>query len=283
MRKIVVQLATASLLVVACSDKPAEEAGPNKTVSKTKSEQAQANTKPPVKSLQKTKRTSKESTKPPEENTKTPPKSTTKPPQASPEGVIATREVRPPVAADLAGYVADLGTGGELKATFKTSMGDINCTLFENEAPMTVANFVGLARGLKSWEKTDGTISTEPLYSGTKFHRVIPNFMIQGGDPLGVGIGGPGYRFADEFDASRRHDKPGILSMANSGPASNGSQFFITEKPTPHLDDRHSVFGECDEVDMVKKIANVPKKPGDRSGSIPMEDVTLKKIVIYRE
>ena len=148
---------------------------------------------------------------------------------------------------------------------------------------MTVANFVGLARGFKAWKTPKGDVSNDSLYSGTKFHRVIPNFMIQGGDPLGVGRGGPGYRFADEFDSSRRHDKAGILSMANAGPGTNGSQFFITEKPTPHLDDRHSVFGECDEVELVKEIANVPKNPSDRSRSVPNEDIIVKEIVISRK
>lgn len=165
-------------------------------------------------------------------------------------------------------------------ATFKTSMGDIVCELYADKAPKTVENFIGLATGKKEWtdpmtkEKRNGV----PLYNGTIFHRVIPNFMIQGGDPLGKGFGGPGYRFEDEFHPEARHDRPGILSMANSGPNTNGSQFFITEIPTPNLNDRHSVFGACDKegVELVKKIARVERAPGDK----PTTDVVLKEIVI---
>ena len=169
-----------------------------------------------------------------------------------------------------------------MKATFKTTMGDINCTLFDDKAPTTVANFVGLARGLKAWKTPEGKTSMDPLYSGTKFHRVIPNFMIQGGDPMGVGRGGPGYRFQDEFHPSLRHSKPGILSMANAGPGTNGSQFFITEKATPWLDNRHSVFGECAEIELVKKITSVEKDPNDRTKSKPLTDILLNEVVISR-
>ena len=196
--------------------------------------------------------------------------------------VVKTDSVRGPRANDLEGYIADLGATGTLKATFKTSMGDLTCTLFHEKAPMTVANFVGLARGLKAWKNPKGETSMEPLYSGTKFHRVIPNFMIQGGDPLGLGSGGPGYRFADEFHPSLRHSKPGILSMANAGAGTNGSQFFITEKATPWLDNRHSVFGECAEIELVKKITSVEKAPNDRTKSKPLTDIILKEIVITR-
>jgi peptidyl-prolyl cis-trans isomerase A (cyclophilin A) len=173
---------------------------------------------------------------------------------------------------------------GQLYADFVTSLGTIKVKLFEAEVPNTVANFVGLATGKKKWKdpKSGQIMEGKALYSGTKFHRVIPDFMIQGGDPLGVGMGGPGYRFADEFNPALKHDAPGVLSMANSGPNTNGSQFFITETPTPHLDNRHSVFGKTDAagVELVKKIARVEK---DRPGSsTPKTDVLLKEVKIYR-
>ncbi len=142
--------------------------------------------------------------------------------QANLKMLVPGDEPRPPVGA--------LDTSKTYKATFKTEAGDFVVLLFDDEAPLTVENFINLA--------------TIGFYDGTMFHRVIPNFMAQGGDPRGTGAGGPGYRFRDEFDATRRHSKPGILSMANSGSNTNGSQFFITFEPTPHLDDVHSVFGE---------------------------------------
>jgi peptidyl-prolyl cis-trans isomerase A (cyclophilin A) len=168
---------------------------------------------------------------------------------------------------------------GKLYATFKTSLGDIHCELFEEKAPKTVANFVGLARGTKEWidPKSKQKVNGKSLYAGTIFHRVIPDFMIQGGDPLGVGVGGPGYKFEDEFHPTLRHDKPGILFMANSGPNTNGSQFFITETPTAHLDNKHSVFGSCQDIELVKKIARVPAPR-----SKPDTDVVIKEIVITR-
>src|SRR5438128_558284 len=143
-----------------------------------------------------------------------------------------------------------------LLAHFTTTEGNFTVRLFEAEAPATVANFVGLAEGTREFvDPKNGQRVKRPFYDGLVFHRVIEDFMIQGGDPLGTGTGGPGYRFADEFHPSARHDKPGILSMANSGPNTNGSQFFVTLVPTPWLDNRHTVFGEVvDGMDVVQKI-----------------------------
>lgn len=182
---------------------------------------------------------------------------------------------------------ASIGTAAEspekkapLYATLKTSMGDIVIQLYEDKAPKTVANFVGLATGTKEWtDPKTGDKVKRPLYSGTIFHRVIPGFMIQGGDPLGNGTGGPGYRFEDEFSPELRHNKPGILSMANAGPNTNGSQFFITHKETPFLDGKHSVFGEVVKgQDVVVAIGNVSRDARDR----PSRDVVLKEVVISR-
>jgi peptidyl-prolyl cis-trans isomerase A (cyclophilin A) len=134
---------------------------------------------------------------------------------------------------------------GDLYAVFQTSRGTIVVKLFEKDAPKTVANFVGLAKGSQDWiDPRTGQKSKAKLYDGTVFHRVIPQFMIQGGDPLGTGTGGPGYKFEDEFQSGRKFDKPGVLAMANAGPNTNGSQFFITEVATPHLNSRHTIFGE---------------------------------------
>jgi peptidyl-prolyl cis-trans isomerase A (cyclophilin A) len=169
---------------------------------------------------------------------------------------------------------------GPVYATLKTSMGDIVIQLFDDKAPKTVANFVGLATGTKEWiDPKTGEKVKRPLYSGTIFHRVIPGFMIQGGDPLGNGTGSPGYRFEDEFSPELRHSKGGILSMANAGPNTNGSQFFITLAPTPHLDGRHSVFGVVIKgQEIVVAIGNVSRDFRDR----PIKDVVVKEIVISR-
>ena len=165
-------------------------------------------------------------------------------------------------------------------ANFETSEGNFKIRLFDKEAPGTVANFVGLAEGTKEWrDPRSGEHRKAPFYDGVIFHRVINGFMIQGGDPLGQGTGGPGYNFADEFHPQLRHSKAGILSMANAGPNTNGSQFFITLGPTPHLDNRHSVFGEVVEgLDVVKKIGAVPTGRQDR----PVNPVTIKTITIER-
>ena len=167
-----------------------------------------------------------------------------------------------------------------LYATLKTSLGVIVIRLYDDKAPKTVENFVGLASGTKEWtDPKTGEKVKRPLYNGTLFHRVIPGFMIQGGDPLGRGTGGPGYKFADEFNPDLRHNKAGILSMANSGPNTNGSQFFITLGPTPHLDNRHSVFGEVAQgQDVVVAIGNAPRGPNDR----PLKDVVLQEVIISR-
>jgi len=177
----------------------------------------------------------------------------------------------------LAGQKLPTGT----YAVFETTQGRIVCRLFEKEAPQTVANFIGLAEGTKEWtDPSTGQKVKRPLYDGLLFHRVIPDFMIQGGDPRGDGTGGPGYRFADEFSPTLKHDKPGRLSMANAGPNTNGSQFFITEKPTPWLDGRHTIFGEVVEgMDVVNKIARVPRGANDR----PSTDVVMKKVTILRQ
>ena len=165
-------------------------------------------------------------------------------------------------------------------AQFVTSEGAFTVRLFDQEAPKTVENFVGLAEGTKEWTdpRTNKKVST-PYYDGVIFHRVIKGFMVQSGDPLGQGIGGPGYKFKDEFHPTLRHNKAGILSMANSGPNTNGGQFFITLGPTPHLDDRHSVFGEVVEgMEVVAKIGSTPTKSQDR----PVKDIAIQTITIER-
>jgi peptidyl-prolyl cis-trans isomerase A (cyclophilin A) len=167
-------------------------------------------------------------------------------------------------------------------AHFTTSGGSFTARLFEGETPNTVANFTGLADGSKEWtDPRTGRKVKQRYFDGTVFHRVIDGFMIQGGDPLGQGTGGPGYTFGDEFHPTLRHDKPGILSMANRGPNTNGGQFFITLAPTPWLDDKHSVFGEIVEgMDVVKRIGSVPtSKPGDR----PVKTITVESVTIERK
>jgi peptidyl-prolyl cis-trans isomerase A (cyclophilin A) len=180
----------------------------------------------------------------------------------------------------IAGAVGAQEKSGPLYATIKTSMGDIVVQLFEDKAPKTVANFVDLATGKKEWtDPKTGQKTKRPLYNETIFHRVIPDFMIQGGDPLGTGTGGPGYRFEDEINPDLRHSKPGILSMANAGPNTNGSQFFITVKATPWLDGRHTVFGEVVKgQEVVNAIVSTPRAPNDK----PLKDVVIKEIVVSR-
>lgn len=167
-----------------------------------------------------------------------------------------------------------------MRAILNTSMGSITCELFAAESPKTVDNFVGLSEGTKQWidPRTSKSV-TQPLYNDTIFHRVIPNFMVQAGDPLGLGTGGPGYRFEDEVGNGLKFDGPGILAMANSGPNTNGSQFFITHIATPWLDGKHTIFGKVTEgQEIVSAIGNVPKGPNDR----PSQPVTLHSITIER-
>lgn len=163
---------------------------------------------------------------------------------------------------------------------FNTTLGKITCVFYEKEAPKTVQNFIGLAEGSKEWTdpKTQQKVK-KPFYDGLIFHRVIPNFMAQGGDPLGIGIGGPGYQFEDEFSPKLRFDGPGRLAMANAGPGTNGSQFFITQVPTPWLDGHHTIFGQIVEgQEIIDKMAGVPKGPNDK----PITDIVMKKVTILR-
>lgn len=164
------------------------------------------------------------------------------------------------------------------KAILHTSLGDIVVELFDNQAPKTVANFVELAGGTKQYtDPTDGQSKTDPYYDGTIFHRVIDGFMIQGGDPTGTGRGGPGYTFADEFHTDLVFNRPYLLAMANAGPGTNGSQFFITVAPTPHLNRRHSIFGEVTDPasqQVVDAIATTPTSRGDR----PLTDVVITSV-----
>lgn len=165
-------------------------------------------------------------------------------------------------------------------AIFETNKGTFKVRLFDQQAPKTVENFVGLAEGTKEFTDPKAKETTKrPFYDGLAFHRIIKDFMIQGGCPLGTGTGGPGYRFEDEFHPELKHNKPGLLSMANAGPNTNGSQFFITVVPTPWLDNRHTIFGEVVEgYDIVDAISKVKVGPSDR----PLEPVVITHIKIER-
>ncbi len=169
-------------------------------------------------------------------------------------------------------------TGTNPQAIIHTSMGDITVELYPAKAPKTVENFTGLSTGQKAWTdpKSGKAVTDRPMYSGTIFHRVIPGFMIQGGDPMGSGMGGPGYKFEDEF-SDLGFDTPGLLAMANSGPRTNGSQFFITLGPTPHLNNKHTIFGKVTSgMDVVKNIVNTPTGAQDR----PSTPVVINNIEI---
>ncbi|MFI0432102.1 MAG: peptidylprolyl isomerase [Candidatus Nanopelagicales bacterium] len=171
-------------------------------------------------------------------------------------------------------------TAGTDVAVLHTNLGDIRVNLFGNHAPKTVRNFIGLSDGTQEWvDPKTGKPGEGPLYSDVVFHRVIDGFMIQGGDPLGTGTGGPGYRFGDEFHPELQFDRPYLLAMANAGPGTNGSQFFITVGPTPHLNRRHTIFGEVADQqsrDVVDAIATTPTGRGDR----PVNDVVISSIDI---
>jgi peptidyl-prolyl cis-trans isomerase A (cyclophilin A) len=175
--------------------------------------------------------------------------------------------------------VAGLPASGALVATMKTSKGELRCKLFEDKAPVAVANFVGLARGTRPFKDRNQWVKRN-AYDGTTFHRVIKGFMVQGGDPQGTGRGEPGYVFKDELWTGNgsKHDRPGLLCMANRGPDTNGMQFFITDASAPHLDRSYTIFGECAPVSVVHAIANTPTEAGDR----PTQDVTIDKVEIAR-
>jgi peptidyl-prolyl cis-trans isomerase A (cyclophilin A) len=189
------------------------------------------------------------------------------------QGSTAKPPVRTPAAA----------ASAEPTAIIHTTAGDLHCTLFEKQTPVTVENFIGLATGTKDWKNPVSGASKKgvPLYDGTIFHRVIPNFMIQGGDPAGNGSGDPGYKFKDEIVSTLTFDRPGRLAMANSGPGTNGSQFFITEVPTPHLNGHHTIFGQCDAaaVALVKQIARTASDPNSNR---PFHPVKITHIEIVR-
>lgn len=194
---------------------------------------------------------------------------------------ITTTPTPSTAAADI-NQLLNLKPNQKMLATLKTSLGDIKVQLFPDKAPKTVTNFVGLSEGTLDWAdpKTGAKQTGKSLYAGTVFHRVIKDFMIQGGDPLGLGVGGPGYKFADEIDSSLSFDGPGYLAMANSGPNTNGSQFFITTVPTPWLNGKHTIFGKViSGQDIVKKIEAVKTDANDR----PETPVTLQSVLIERQ
>jgi peptidyl-prolyl cis-trans isomerase A (cyclophilin A) len=226
---------------------------------------------------------------PPPVKSEMPAEPVARPPVAPMQPAGTEAQVAAPTAADLAEYTKDLGGSGKLTATIETSLGTFHCELFGDKAPMTVANFIGLATGKKAWKNPNGgTESGKPFFDSLTFHRVIPGFMVQGGDPLGVGAGGPGYSFGDEFDRSLKMD-PGTLAMANAGPGTNGSQFFIMEGAAPALVGRHTIFGRCKELDLVKKITGVPVEcqPSDptcarEQPSHPKTPVTITHVTIAK-
>jgi peptidyl-prolyl cis-trans isomerase A (cyclophilin A) len=172
-----------------------------------------------------------------------------------------------------------LPAGTQITATIETSLGNLECKLFDDKAPISVANFVGLARGIRPWKTPEGKWEKKPAYDGTIFHRIIKGFMIQGGDPKKNGSGEPGYVIPDEIWEDANHDRPGLLCMANRGKNTNGAQFFITDAAAAHLDNGYTIFGECGPVDLVHKIASVETQPGDR----PVNPPDIKKVTITRK
>lgn len=208
-----------------------------------------------------------------------------RPRAAQPEG--PERAKIAPSTADLERFTRGIPGAGTLWATLHTSAGTISCALHEDEAPVAVASFVGLARGLKAWVHpgTAQPQTGEPLYDGTVFHRAVAGFVIQGGDPLGNGKGRPGYAFASE-PSSRRFDRAGVLAMAHAGPNTNGSQFFITLNALPHLDTAshsHTIFGQCEGLAVARDIAARPKDTSVPSYEPPPKDpVTLRTVTFER-
>ncbi|HUV71016.1 MAG TPA: peptidylprolyl isomerase [Terracidiphilus sp.] len=206
-------------------------------------------------------------------------------------GVVFAQQSTPPTTPPAAGELPDAPTANVAMSivpngptvVMDTSMGRITCQFYQKQAPLAVANFIGLAEGTKDWTDpaTKQVQHHKPLYNGTTFHRVIPEFMIQGGDPMGTGMGDPGYAFADEIDPNLLFDRPGRLAMANSGPDTNGSQFFITEQAVDSLNGHYTLFGQCDDpsVDVVKAIARVPRDSDDK----PLTPVMLNKVTIVPE
>ncbi|MCP3104606.1 peptidylprolyl isomerase, partial [Myxococcus sp. K15C18031901] len=205
----------------------------------------------------------------------------TPPPAAAPAQKPPAPAAAPPAAtAEATGeWTKKAVAGQDLLATLETNQGPITVRLFAKDAPKTVANFVGLATGEKPWTdpRSGERVTGKPLYDGVVFHRVIPNFMIQGGDPTGTGRGDPGYRFEDEFQSGRTFNKVGLLAMANAGRNTNGSQFFITTSTPEYLNNKHTIFGEVVKgYDVVEKISNVQTDPSDR----PVSPVVIQKIVL---
>jgi peptidyl-prolyl cis-trans isomerase A (cyclophilin A) len=178
----------------------------------------------------------------------------------------------------LAEATKDLKGNGPIVAKIETSKGTLQCKLLDDKAPLTVANFIGLATGKRAWKDPSGQWVNKPAYDGTGFHRIIKGFMIQGGDARGTGSGEPGYVVKDEVWDGAKHDRAGLLCMANRGPDTNGAQFFVTDAAAPHLDRSYTIFGECAPVEVVHDIANVPV-----AGERPQSPVTIKSVTITRD